>query len=224
MQITTCRLNLATLLVLAASAVLPAVAQLSSGPTSTVVYVGGNSLVVSSADGKLLSFTVAPGTKLSAGGSMVSLDALKPGTKLTAPVPGAAKAVTGVSLVKGKVYVTAPPDAITLVTPAGTKDFVVPAGTTFMVDGKPLKTGELKPDMMVEATIVTTGDDTATSASAAPVLVGTLLLSKTASADDMPSAGTTLPLYGLAGAIALLLGFALLAFNRKTLDSPLANS
>jgi hypothetical protein len=212
MPITACRLKFATLLVLAASAVLPAVAQLSSGPTSTVVYVGGNDLVVTSADGKLLSFTVAPGTKLSAGGSMVSLDALKPGTKLTAPVPGAAKAVTSVSVVKGKVYVTAPPDAITLVTPQGTKDFVVPAGTTFMVDGKPLGIADVKRDMTVEATVITTG--TPGAAPATPPQTGALLIAQATNADDLPAAGTHLPLIGITGLALLVLGFGLMSLRK----------
>ena len=209
-------LKLAAILLAAA---LPAFAQAkpSSGPSSTVVYIGGNDLVIKSSDGKLLNYTVPSGVKFAVGGKQVGISDLHPGTKITAPISTGfdPRIVSSVSVVKGKVYAVTPPDGVTLLLSEGVKELSVPAGTTFMVDGKPLKTAELKPDMVVEATIVTTGDDTATSASAAPVLVGTLLLSKTASADDMPSAGTTLPLYGLAGAIALLLGFALLAFNRK---------
>jgi hypothetical protein len=69
--------------------------------------------------------------------------------------------------------------------------------------------------MMVEATIVTTGAPDATSASVTPPMSGTLLVARTASADDMPAAGTSLPLYGIIGAITLLFGIGLLAFTRK---------
>jgi len=212
------RLQLAAVVV-AASCCLPIHAQgkPSSGPSSTVVYVGGNDLVVKSSDGKLLNFTVPSGVKFAVGGSSVGISELKPGTKITAPISTGfdPKIVSSVAVVKGKVYAITPPDGVTLLLSSGVTELTVPAGTTFMVDGKPLKVGDLKPDMIVEATVVTTADDTATSASATPALVGTLLVAKTASADDMPSAGTNLPLFGLAGVIALVCGFLLLGFNRK---------
>jgi len=212
------RLKLAAAVV-AASCCLPAFSQAkpSSGPSSTVVYVGGNDLVIKSSDGKLLNYTVPSGVKFAVGGSSVSISELKPGTKITAPISTGfdPKIVSSVAVVKGKVYAVTPPEGVTLLLSSGVTELVVPAGTTFMVDGKPLKVADLKPDMLVEATIVTTGDDTVASASATPALVGSLLVAKTASADDMPSAGTNLPLYGIAGVIAMLGGFLLLGFNRK---------
>ena len=205
--------------VLVAATTLPALAQskLSSGPSSTVVYVGGDDLVVKSADGKLLNYTVPSGTKFMAGGKSASLSELKPGTKLTAPVatPADPEIVSEVAVVKGKVYAVTPPDGVTLLLTEGVKELVVPKGTSFMVDGKSLKAGDLKPDMMVQATIVTTADAKATSASATPAMSGTLLVAKTAAAEDMPSAGTNLPLYGISGLVAMLFGIGLLAFNRK---------
>ena len=212
------RLRLAAV-VAAASCCLPILAQTkpSSGPTSTVVYVGGNDLVVKSSDGKLLNYTVPSGVKFSVGSGSVSISDLKPGTRITAPISTGfdPKIVSSVAVVKGKVYAVTPPDGVTLLLSSGVTELTVPAGTTFMVDGKPMKVGDLKPDMMVEATVVTTGDDTVASASATPALVGSLLVAKTASADDMPSAGTNLPLYGIAGIMAMLGGFLLLGFNRK---------
>jgi hypothetical protein len=207
-------LKLATVLLLAASAFAQAP---SSGPTSTVVYVGGNDLVLKASDGKLLNYTVPSGVKFTTGGKQVALSELHPGTKLTAPVSTGfdPQVVSGIAVVKGKVYAVTPPDGVTLLLSEGVKELSVPTGTTFMVDGKPLKVAELKPDMMVEATIVTTGAPDATSASVTPAMTGTLLVAKTASADDMPAAGTNLPLYGLMGAVALLFGIGLLALSRK---------
>jgi hypothetical protein len=220
MQIPSRCYSFAAALLIAASAALPAVAQdkPTSGPTSTVVYVGGNDLVIKSSDGKLLNYTVPSGVKFSTGGKQVSLSELHPGAKLTAPVvTGFDPAiVSAISVVKGKVYAVTPPDGVTLLLTEGVKELQVPTGTTFMVDGKPMKVSELKPDMMVEATIVTTAADFATaSATATPAMAGVLLVAKTAAADDMPSAGTSLPLFGLVGGLSVILGFTLLGFTRK---------
>lgn len=205
--------KLAATLVLGASAVLPAAAQaIGSGPTSTVVYAAADDLVVKAADGKLINYTVAPGTKFTAAGKPATLAELKPGTKLTAPVVGDAKLVASIEVIKGKVYGTTPPDGVTLSLAAGVKDFVVPAGTVFLVDGKKLMYSDLKPGILVEATVVTTAADGATVASAPvpPPMTGALLVAHPAGADDLPAAGTHLPLYGALGASFLMLGFALL--------------
>ncbi len=169
------RLRLATALLFAASSVLPLVAQApSSGPSSTVVYVGGDDLVLKSSDGKLLNYTVPSGVKFSVASGKVSLSELKPGTKITAPVSTGfdPQIVSSISVVKGKVYAVTPPDGVTLTLSEGIKELAVPAGTTFMVDGKPLKVSELKPDMMVEATIVTTANADAASATGDPAAGG----------------------------------------------------
>lgn len=219
MQISLTRLRLATALLLAISAVVPVLAQakLSSGPSSTVVYVAGDDLVVKSADGKLLNFTVPSGVKFAVGGSQVSISDLKPGSKITAPIVTGfdPQVVSAITVVKGKVYAVTPPDGVTLLLSEGVKELTAPKGTTFMVDGKSLKVSELKPDMMVQVTIVTTGEADATSAASTPAMSGTLLVAKTASADDMPAAGTNLPLFGMVGAMLLAMGFWMRSFGRK---------
>lgn len=211
----TCR-TIVALLALSASAALPAAAQApSSGPASTVVYAGGDDVVVQSSDGKLLNYTVAPGTKFAAGGRQVGLSELKPGTKLTAPVPGTPQIVTAVSVVKGKVYSVTPPTGITLSLSEGVKDVSVPAGTTFAVDGKKLSLAELKADMMVEATIVTTSAS-GTSVTTAPAQAGALLVAKADGEGDLPAAGTHLPLFGVLGVVLLLAGFALMSVRKAS--------
>jgi hypothetical protein len=216
------RLKLAAAVVFSFSTVLgasqlEAQAKLSSGPSSTVVYVGGNDVVLKSAEGKLLNYTVPNGVKFPVGGKQVDLSELKPGTKITGPVTTGfdPKVVSSISVVKGKVYAVTPPDGVTLLLSSGVTELTVPSGTTFMVDGKPMKVSELKPDMMVEATIVTTGDDSATSASAAPAMSGALLVAKTASAEDMPAAGTNLPLFGIVGLALMVLGLLARGFGRE---------
>jgi hypothetical protein len=207
------------LLVAAAGSMALAQEKPTSGAASTVVYVSGNDLVIKAASGKLLNYTVPAGTKFSADGKNASLAELKPGTKLTAAVSTGfdPQVVSGIAVVKGKVYAVTPPDGVTLLLSEGVKELAVPAGTTFTVDGKAMKLGELKPDMMVDATVVTTGDATVASATATPVLVGALLVAKTGAADDMPSAGTSLPLYGLVGLVLIGLGIGMRMVGRKGL-------
>ena len=205
----------------AAALPLTAFAALTSGPTSTVVYVGGNDLVIKSAEGKLLNYTVPSSYHFSAGGKDMTIGDLKPGTSLSKPVaPGTdPKLVSSVEVVKGKVYSSAPPDGLTLSLSQGVKELTVPAGTTFMVDGKPKSISEIKPDMMVEATVITTaGEADAAAAAAAPVtppLQGALLVAQAANSGDLPDSGTNLPLVGILGVSLLGIGTMLLRF-RKT--------
>lgn len=207
------RLKLATLFVVAASAAASFAA--TSGPSSTVVYVGGNDLVIKASDGKILNYTVPAGYSFTDGGKPATLSQLKPGDKLTAPVATGTdpQVVASITVMKAKVYATAPPDGITLTTPQGAKDFTVPTGTTFVVGGKALGLGDLASDVTIEATVITPAadGDTTTATPDTPPMAGALLVVKT---DDLPSAGTHLPLYGVMGLAMLLAGFAMLRFRR----------
>lgn len=215
MQTLSSCLKVAALFTFAISAALPAVAEApTSGPTSTVVYAGGDDLVIKSADGKLLNYSVPAGAKFTAGGKQVGISDLKPGTKLTAPVTGTAQVVTGVQVVKGKVYGITPPNGVTLSLSEGVKDLTVPSGTTFMVDGKKLGVADLKNDMMVEATIVTTAAD-GTSASSAPAQSGALLVAKAAGEEELPAAGTSLPLFAALGLGFVATGLALTGLRKS---------
>jgi LPXTG-motif cell wall-anchored protein len=127
-----------------------------------------------------------------------------------------------VQVVKGKVFTVTPPDGVTLSLADGIKELTVPAGTTFMVDGKSIKIDELKAGMMVEATIVTTIADSAkpevanAPAPNPPAQMGAVLVAKTLGDDAaaLPEAGTKLPLFGVIGFALLTLGAALF-FVRK---------
>jgi hypothetical protein len=198
----------------------------SSGATSTVVYVSGNDLVLKSAEGKLLNYTVASGMMFSAEGKQVALADLKPGTKLTKEVSTGfdPEIISGVQVVKGKVFSATPPDVVTLSLAEGIKELTVPAGTKFMVDGKPVTIDALKPNMMVEATVVTTIAPDAkpevanAPAPPTPALTGALLVAKTMGdgATALPEAGTNLPLYGVLGFVLLMLGFGLMRKHVKS--------
>ena len=206
----------ATLLAFAVSAALPAMAAPGSGPTSTVIYVAGNDLVLKASDGKILNYTVPSGYKFTAGGKQVGIGELKAGSTLSAPVSTGAdpQIVSGISVTKAKVYAVTPPDTVTLIMSDGSKDFTLPTGESFLVDGKPTPLASLKPDTMVDVTVVTPAADGAEPgpAPATPALAGTLLVAK---AEDLPSAGTNLPLYGLIGFAMILTGFAMLRLRRQ---------
>lgn len=203
------RTRFATLFALAALPLSAAAA--TSGPSSTVVYVSGNDLVLKASDGKVLNYMVADGTKFTAGAKQLTLAELKPGTKLTATVSAGAdpQVVAGIAVLKAKVYGTAPPDGITLTTPDGAKDFVVPAGTMFTVGGKPVGLAALPNDTMIDATVITPAAEGAESGPppATPPMSGVLLIANTG---GLPLAGTRLPFYSVSGIVLLLLGMALL--------------
>jgi hypothetical protein len=196
----------------------------SSGSASTVVYVSGNDLVLKASDGKLLNYTVASGMMFSAEGKQVALADLKPGTKLTKEVSTGfdPEIISGVQVVKGKVFAATPPDVVTLSLADGIKELTVPTGTKFMVDGKQVMIEALTANMMVEATVVTTIAPDAkpevanAPAPATPAMSGPVLVAKSMGdgATALPEAGTNLPLYGMLGAVLLALGFGL-AMIRK---------
>ena len=208
------RFVLATLLALAST--VPAVGALpSSGPASTVVYVSGSDLVLKASDGSILNYTVPAGYKFASGGKQVALTDLKPGAALTAPVSTGVdpQVIASVAVVKAKVYAVTPPDGVTLILSDGSKDFTVPSGVTFNVGGTPTTLLSLKPDSMVDVTLLTPAPDAnPVPPPATPPLSGALLIAKT---EDLPSAGTNLPLYGIAGLCMVLLGAAFLSFRKR---------
>jgi hypothetical protein len=204
---------------LAIALTVSAVPAVAADPASTVVYVSSGDVVVKSGDGKLLNYTTPAGTMVSVAGKKVPASGLKPGTKLDAPPAGDPKTVTSISVATGKVYQVDPPDKVTLSLAQGIKELSIPAGTTFTVGGKPVPVGSLQKGMEVSATIVTLGD-AASTAPATPPQTGTILLADETAAGQstLPEAGTSLPLFGVLGFAALVLGFALRSnrFGRTT--------
>jgi LPXTG-motif cell wall-anchored protein len=200
---------------LAFSCALPAFCSApTSGATSTVVYVSGSDLVLKAADGTILNYTVPASYEFSVAGKKAALADLKPGVTLTGPVSTGAdpQVIASITTAKAKVYSVTPPDTITLILSDGSKDFVVPSGASFMVNGAATPLASVKPDAMVDVTLLTPAPDAnPVPPPATPSLMGTLLVAK---AEDLPSAGTNLPLYGLFGVALLLAGFALLRFRR----------
>jgi len=179
---------------------------------STVVYSTPNDVLVKRADGQYINYTLPSGAALTVAGKKVPAGDVKPGTKLTGDLPGDSKVVTAVSVVKGKIYQVDPPDKITLSLSSGIKELTIPTGTSFIVGGKKLSVADLKKDMEIETTILSTlPNDDATGnipPDAPPARAGVILLDISEGA-YLPPAGTNLPLFGILGCLALALGLAL---------------
>lgn len=151
----------------------------------TVVYASGNDLVVRMEDGTIRHYLVPGDSKLSVDGKAVSVRDLKSGTKLTQTIITTTEAasVSDVRTVDLKVLEVSPP-FLTLASGDTIKHLRVPEGTTFTVDGKEMMLTDLRKDMRVKGTVVTTVPTTVVvqkrkvsgqTPVATPPLVGVLL-------------------------------------------------
>ena len=124
-----------------------------------VVYVSGNDLVVKLEDGQVKHFVVPEGATAVVDGKTLTVRDLKPGMKLTQTITTTEtpKTVTTVRTVSGKVW-NASGNNVILTLPSGeNKQYKVPDGTKFNVEGNPNATVfDLRKGMKVSATVVTT--------------------------------------------------------------------
>ncbi|HYI97271.1 MAG TPA: hypothetical protein VEX68_27275 [Bryobacteraceae bacterium] len=157
---------------------------------ATVVYASGNDLTVKMEDGTLKHFVVPSDYKLSVDGNQVSVQDLKPGTKLTQTITTTTeeRLVSEIRTVDVKVVEAKPPN-LTISSGDKTKHFRVPEGTKFNVNGKDMTLADLREGMRIKGTVVTTVPSTVVSRSrnvtgktdspktvATPALVGVLLI------------------------------------------------
>lgn len=124
-----------------------------------VVYVSGNDLVVKTEAGQIKHFVVPEGATAVVDGKTLTVRDLKPGMKLTQTITTTEtpKTVTTVRTVSGKVW-NASGNNVILTLPSGeNKQYKVPDGTKFNVEGNPNATVfDLRKGMKVSATVVTT--------------------------------------------------------------------
>jgi len=121
-----------------------------------VVTVSGNDLFVRMEDGQVKHFTVPPDAKFTVDGKEVSVSELTPGTKLTQTIKTTKtpKTVRTVTEIKGKVWHVTPPTTVILTFPDGTnKQYTIPKGQKFNVQGQQLDAFALKPGMNIDATV-----------------------------------------------------------------------
>ncbi len=200
--------------------------------SGTVVYASGNDIVVKGDNGVVKHFTVPDSQMFTVDGQQVNVHQLKPGTHLTQTITtrSVPTTVKTVRTIDGKVWYVNPPNTVILTLPDGTnKQYKVPKGQMFMIDGKEQSVFHLKKGMNVSATVVTEEPTTVVTQQQSiagvapppppppvqpmPQTVAVLLVetptqpTQTASAESAPKAlpktGSEWPLFGLLGFVSL---------------------
>ena len=205
-----------------------------------VVYVSGNELVVKMESGEIRHFPNVPeSARATVDGKELSIHELKPGMKLqrTIVTTSTPRTVTTIRTVQGKVWQVSPPNTVILTLADNTnKQYKIPKGQKFMIDGQELTAFELKKGMNVSVTAVTAVPETviaeqrrmtgsAPPPPPTPPIQGALLIETPAPAPaptqvaaaepapaQLPKTATALPLIGLLGLLCsgLSLGMRML--------------
>jgi hypothetical protein len=206
--------------------------QVQSG---VVVYVSGNNLVVKADDGQVRDFTVPDSTTFNVDGKDLTVHDLTPGMRLTrtTTTTSTPELVRKVRTITGKVWFVSPPSTLILSFPDGrpNKQYNVPSGTTFDVNGQKTDLFGLKKGMEVSATVITESPEIVQNTShtisgtapppppppPTPPIVGVLLIERVAPTPapapapapkemaqaTLPKTGSPLPLIGLMGVMFL---------------------
>jgi len=124
-----------------------------------VVYVQGNELVVKMENGEIRHFNNVPeSARVTVDGKELSIHELKPGMKLqrTITTTTTPRTVTTVRTIQGKVWQVNAPNTVILTLPGGgNKQYRIPKGQKFTIDGQEKTAFELKKGMNVSATVLT---------------------------------------------------------------------
>jgi LPXTG-motif cell wall-anchored protein len=124
----------------------------------TVIYVSGNELVVRLSDGVVEHFVVPESETFTVDGKQMTIAELKPGTHLTQTITTKTtpKTIVTVRTIEGRVWHVNPPSYVILTLPDGTnKEYNVPKGQMFNINGKQDTVFELRKGMNVSAMVVT---------------------------------------------------------------------
>jgi hypothetical protein len=122
-----------------------------------VVSIKGDSLVAKmSPSGDYRLFSIAPGKTATIDGKVMPLNQVSPGTKLTADVYTTQTPVTErtTTTLNGTVWYASPTTVILTLENGENRQYEVPAGLKFDVDGQMKEAMELRPGMKVHATKV----------------------------------------------------------------------
>lgn len=128
--------------------------------SAEVIYVEGNNLVLRVDNGKIEHLIVPDSDRFTVDGNDVSVQDLKPGTKLTQTITTstAPRYVTSIRTIKGRIWHVNPHARIVIVTlpEGGNVSYKLPEDVKFATEGKTKKTAhDLRKGMIFEATIVT---------------------------------------------------------------------
>jgi RNase P/RNase MRP subunit p29 len=201
-----------------------------------VVRVDGNALMVKMEDGSIRHFNNVPeSARVTVEGKQLGIHDLKPGMKLerTITTTTTPETVTTVQTVTGTVWHVSPPNSVILRLEDGTNQkFNIPKGQKFTVNGEQKDAWGLKQGMKISATKVVEQPQTAVEQQRQvtgtmpppppppppdePILIAVVSpvpAPAPASAQEpaLPKTGSSLPLVGLLGAVALAIGAGLRA-------------
>jgi hypothetical protein len=194
--------------------------------SGTVVYVSGNDLVVKLDDGTVKHFVVPDSTRVTVDGRSLSVHQLQQGMKLTRTITTTTTPtnVETVRTISGKVWYVNPPSALILSFPdSPNKQYKVPSGTKFDVNGEKVSIFHIKKGMTISATIITDEPITVASESrsvtgeappppppppATPPAEGALLIEEPAAPQQvaestLPKTASSIPLIGFLGLLSL---------------------
>jgi len=127
--------------------------------SATVEFVSGDDLVLKTADGQVRHIVVPPDARATtADGREITINEVKPGMTLTRTITTTTtpKTVTDVRTIEGRVWHVNPPSTVILRFPDGTnRQYRVPSGQMFNVDGQMRDVFHLRRGMNISATVVT---------------------------------------------------------------------
>jgi hypothetical protein len=126
--------------------------------SATVMYASGNDLVVKTDDGQVKHFEVPDDRTVSVNGKDLTVHDLKPGMRLTRTITTTStpQTVTTVRTIVGTVWHVNPPSTVILTLPNGTnKQYKVPKGQMFDINGQKQDVFGLRKGMKISATVVT---------------------------------------------------------------------
>lgn len=223
------------------TAVSGSVSKTTRVESGEILQVNGNELIIKMANGEIRHITVAPGATAMVDGKQVGIKDAKPGMKLqrtitTSTIP---QTVTTIRTIQGTVWNVMAPKSVILTLPDGSnKQYKVPKGQVFTIDGEKKTVFDLKKGMKVTATVLTEtpvteiatvkGGVTGTAPAVAPpvpappppdavVLVEEVMVVEEAAAPaptKLPKTGSEMPLVGMIG-LLMLAGSASLNLLRK---------
>lgn len=192
-----------------------------------IVYVEGNDLVLRLENGRVEHLVVPDSDRFTLDGREVGVAELVPGTKLTQTITTTTtpRYVNSVRTIEGKVWHVNAPKSVILTLPDNQNQiFQVPSHARFTIDGKEKTVFDLKRGMKIKATIVTDEEHTVVEQTRAaygqtppiaarPLDFGLLLFAvpqpqpTLAGAEQpeamLPETGSSLPLIGLLGTLAI---------------------
>jgi LPXTG-motif cell wall-anchored protein len=212
-----------------------------------IVYVSGNDVVLKMDTGEVKHFTVPDSSHFNIDGQDLTVHDLKPGMHVSRTVTTTTtpKTVETVRTVNGTVWYVNPPSTVILTLPDGTnKQYKVPDGQKFLIDGQEQSVFHLKKGMKVSGTAITDRPETVVNTSRSgvsgtappapapapapetPAMTGALLIEQPLAAQPapaqtaatLPKTATNMPLMGLVGLIALTLFAALRIFRKSGLS------